>query len=446
MDFVFSSHLLEHLEDPVKALKEWWRLLKVKGNLVLYLPHKDLYPHVDEEGANVTHKHDLNEEKVIDWVKEVAPAWDLIDCQLRDQNDEYSMLLVFKKLDGKKHLFSHLSPKPLKTALVCRFGAFGDLMQASSVLVGLKEQGYHITLMASPPGIDVVLHDPNIDEFMVLDPNQVPNHELVNFWKWQEKKYTRFINLSESVEATWLGLPGRTPATWSPAVRHKYMNTNYLQFQHELAGVPYNQRVNFFPTEEESRWAKKQREKMGPGPIILWSLAGSAVHKTWAGLDNILAGILLHYPTAQIVLVGGKDGVILEAGWENEPRVHKTCGKWSIRQSLAFLSESHLVIGPETGVLNAACCMPMPKICFLSHSTWENLTRDWVNTFAVWSDKTSCKGRGNNEAPACHMLHYGWDTCTKHEESGTAQCQVDITVEEVWSVVEEQLERITCEA
>jgi len=174
---------------------------------------------------------------------------------------------------------------------------------------------------------------------------------------------------------------------------------------------------------------------MGTGPIIMWSLAGSSVHKTWAGLDNILASLMVQFPTCEVVLVGGPECVILEQGWEKEPRIHKTSGKWSIRQSLSFLSQCNLIIGPETGVLNAAACMPVPKIVFLSHSTEENLTRDWVNTTSLSSKGTHCKGRGQDEAPACHMMHYGWDTCTQDPETSTAICQAEISVEEVWHAV-----------
>lgn len=42
-DFVYSSHLLEHLPDCELALKNWWRVLKPGGYLILYLPHRDLY-------------------------------------------------------------------------------------------------------------------------------------------------------------------------------------------------------------------------------------------------------------------------------------------------------------------------------------------------------------------------------------------------------------------
>ncbi len=42
-DFVYSSHLLEHLPDMEAALTNWDRILKPGGYLILYLPHRDLY-------------------------------------------------------------------------------------------------------------------------------------------------------------------------------------------------------------------------------------------------------------------------------------------------------------------------------------------------------------------------------------------------------------------
>lgn len=42
-DFVYSSHTLEHLFKPQLALKNWWRVLKPGGYLILYLPDRDLF-------------------------------------------------------------------------------------------------------------------------------------------------------------------------------------------------------------------------------------------------------------------------------------------------------------------------------------------------------------------------------------------------------------------
>lgn len=41
VDFIFSSHCLEHLDDWVKTLEYWASKIKSKGILFLYLPHED---------------------------------------------------------------------------------------------------------------------------------------------------------------------------------------------------------------------------------------------------------------------------------------------------------------------------------------------------------------------------------------------------------------------
>jgi len=43
VDYVFSSHCLEHLSEPEKNIREWYRLIKLGGFLVLMVPHKYLY-------------------------------------------------------------------------------------------------------------------------------------------------------------------------------------------------------------------------------------------------------------------------------------------------------------------------------------------------------------------------------------------------------------------
>ncbi len=40
LDFVFSSHCLEHIESPRDAIRAWRRLLRPGGILFLYLPHE----------------------------------------------------------------------------------------------------------------------------------------------------------------------------------------------------------------------------------------------------------------------------------------------------------------------------------------------------------------------------------------------------------------------
>lgn len=434
LDFCFSSHLLEHFppERVPEILTEWLRVIRPGGHLVLYLPDKALYPNIGEPGANADHRWDPDYDSVVKYLRETGCGWDLKDYQLRDQDDEYSGLYVLEKRAGDEQTFSHRDyVRPEKTACVVRFGAFGDMLQASSVIAGLHRQGFRVTLMSSPPGSDVMTHDPNVDAFLLQDRDQVPNAELGDYWAYWAKKFDRFVNLSESVEGTFLAMPGRTAHFWPPAVRHKHLNFNYLQHQHEIAGVPDKMCVRFYATAEEKAWAREQRAKMGQ-VVVLWQLAGSSrMHKTYPWLDEIVARLMIsyrggEYPQVDVVLTGGPECVDLENGWQEEPRVHLTCGKWSIRQTLAFLDESDVIVGGETGVLNAAACLPQPKVVFLSHSTRNNLTRDWINTVSLSAPRVTCPGRGENEAPACHMLHYDWNHCRKGEKKGVAVCMEEI--------------------
>lgn len=426
-DAVFSSHLLEHIEDYKGALKEWWRIVKKGGYLVLYLPHKNFYPNMGDSGANPDHKHDFLPEDIISAMREIG-GWDLVENQERNANTEYSFLQVYQKRNDKQCVI--VPPVKGKKAAAVRYGAWGDMMQTSSVLPHLKEQGYHVTLYTNERGAEVLKHDPNVDRFIVQDTDQVPNEALSSFFLYTSLKYDKFINLSESVEGTLLAIPGRANHEWPHAFRHKRLNVNYLEFMHDLADVPRDPRVKFYPSAEEKQWAAKQREKLGK-PVILWSLAGSAVHKAYPHAHQVMARILYAYPEATIVTVGDDSCKIQEFAWEKEPRILRRSGEWTIRQSLTFCEYADLIVGTETGVLNAAAMLKVPKIVFLSHSSPENLTKGWVNTASMEPELTPCY--------PCHRMHYGWDYCNKEKDSHAALCQFNISVPRVWKRVVEFL-------
>lgn len=432
IDSVFSSHTLEHVETPEKVLREWWRVVKTGGHLVLYLPHKELYPNIGQEGANPDHKHDFLPDDITGLMEGLG-SWDLVVNEKRDNDfgpgssvNEYSFLQVYKKtVAGQK--FSHRKEKPKKTAYVCRYGGIGDMIQASSILPRLKEQGYHVVFNTTPSGMEVLKADPHIDEFLLQDKDQVPNGELSAFWEVMKRKHTKFINLSETVEGTLLALPGRTVHYWSKEARHKVCNVNYLELTHTIAGVDEVYNARFYPTHEEKEWAFKELANIGGNLTVCFSLNGSSLHKAWPHLDQAIARLLATFPDCRIVLMGGPESVMLEAGWENEPRVLRRSGVWNIRQSLTFVCKNaDLVIGPETGLLNAVGMENVAKVCFLSHSTKENLTKHWKNVVALAPPPTvTCY--------PCHMMHYNWEFCRPID--GVAECQLAINIDVAWAAM-----------
>ena len=60
LDYVFSSHCLEDMDDTAAVVREWVRVLKVGGYLVLFLPDQQTYRAYSlSKGAtpNLAHKH-----------------------------------------------------------------------------------------------------------------------------------------------------------------------------------------------------------------------------------------------------------------------------------------------------------------------------------------------------------------------------------------------------
>lgn len=87
-DWVYSSHCLEHLADPVTAVRNWWRILKPGGFLIIVVPHRDLY---EKKRAlpsrwNEDHKHffviDRNERPC------TIGLLQMVDCALPDRKFE----------------------------------------------------------------------------------------------------------------------------------------------------------------------------------------------------------------------------------------------------------------------------------------------------------------------------------------------------------------------
>jgi len=39
----YMSHILEHLHDPVEALRNWYRICRSPGHIIVCVPHRDLY-------------------------------------------------------------------------------------------------------------------------------------------------------------------------------------------------------------------------------------------------------------------------------------------------------------------------------------------------------------------------------------------------------------------
>ena len=321
--------------------------------------------------------------------------------------------------------------RPNKSVCVTRYGAIGDAIQTSSVLAELKRKYKYVCINCEEKTYNILKHDPSIDEFFIQAKNQVPKEELAEYWNKLAPLFTKYINLCECVEGSCLAIPSRIQHSWPKEVRHKLMNHNYIELMHGIAEVPYTKpNTKFYPSKKEMKWAEKERKKL-KGEVILWALSGSSIHKFTPHTDTVVQNLLNTHKNLYIVFVGDNACRILESGWEDNSRVLCRSGEWNIRQVLTFAELCNVIVGPETGVLNSVSMSPMRKIVLLSHSTKENLSRDWVNTSSLAPENVGCY--------PCHMLHYSSKYCDIHQETGSAMCAYNISPETIYHEITKYL-------
>lgn len=98
LDYVFSSHLLEDFPDTETVLKEWLRVLKKGGYLILYCPDEQLYrQHCKKTNQpyNKNHKiKDFSLAYILNFIKKIA------NIEIVHSNplcEDYSFEIVIKK-------------------------------------------------------------------------------------------------------------------------------------------------------------------------------------------------------------------------------------------------------------------------------------------------------------------------------------------------------------
>jgi SAM-dependent methyltransferase len=114
-DFLLSEHVLEHLPDPIRALKEWKRVLKPGGMLFLFLPHPE---RTFDRARAVTRLEHLIE----DHARQVGPEEDahweewkekVLGLGLASHYQKYSKQETLKNNLIHRHVFTPESCKKL---------------------------------------------------------------------------------------------------------------------------------------------------------------------------------------------------------------------------------------------------------------------------------------------------------------------------------------------
>lgn len=77
LDWVYSSHCLEHLKDPERVVRDWWGIIRPGGYLLLAVPDEDMY----EQGWWPSK---VNAEHTCTWTIHKDQSWSPVSRNLRD--------------------------------------------------------------------------------------------------------------------------------------------------------------------------------------------------------------------------------------------------------------------------------------------------------------------------------------------------------------------------
>lgn len=426
LENVYSSHLLEHIVSWQAALREWWRIVKPGGHLVLYLPHADLYPNVGQPGANPDHKHDFRPEDIIDFCRLAFSDWTLCEHQTRDQGNEYSFLLVLRKELTGAGQNDTSTTHPAKSVGLVRVGANGDAVWASSPIALLAEQGYAVTAYVAKTGAEILRHDPHIHRIVELPDGVLTDDELLEFWAHEAAKHDKWVNLIGSVEQRLLYHPSSNEFFLPHKLRHQFANKNYLEMIHDYAGLPHDFRQKYYPSAAELAAAQKMRDLLPFGPVVVLNPCGSGPAKTWPHAQAFMQR--MNDAGVNCVVLGD---LRLELE-EVEPHGIIVGTEWPVRVALAFALLADAVVATESLIANAVAMEPMLKVVLLSHSSNENLTKHWVNTAAIEPQNVAC-----HPCHRVHGAHLGF--CSKDTASAAAACMASAAPGMVADFVLEQL-------
>lgn len=298
----------------------------------------------------------------------------------------------------------------MKTCMIIRHGALGDGIMASVILPYLKQDGYEITFYANERVRSVLEYDPNISHWQMHEDGSVPLNELDDHWARISEGFDKVVNLTGTVENDMMFSYPQEEYFYSHRFRRKIAgNRNYYDNHIERAGYQPNGARNpilYFNAEENGR-GKKWRTKHRKHFKIVWALSGSSIQKVYRYFEPVCLEFLARHNDARVFTVGDHTTKLLTF---KHPHVVNTM-LWEdmyFRDSMLLTKYADLVIGPETGIINAAGAFDTPKICLLSHSGRENLTKYYKNEYSI---KPDCK------CHPCFILH-------KYKEIWKSVCEL----------------------
>ncbi len=291
--------------------------------------------------------------------------------------------------------------------LVMQTTRMGDVIQTSPLIRVLrtKHPDAHISLMVRKMGKAVAEHNPDVDEVIVYEEDEMFNatraqdsERLLSAYRRAEEEIRRLkndrydvvYNCTHSIASAMLIKLAEIPLVagahlsddWQFVLRGPWINyffTSVFHREHnDLNLCDITQRfaedaapchhLVFKTTDEDHAFVQDLMQEHGIGPedfLVCFQLGASEESKRWSEAHFAgLARLLAEKRNAKIMLVGVKEEAILgESFVRHAPGIAiPLFGKTSVPQLAALLERANLLVTNDTGTMHIAAAVDCPIV------------------------------------------------------------------------------------
>jgi ADP-heptose:LPS heptosyltransferase len=282
---------------------------------------------------------------------------------------------------------------PSSIAILIILGGYGDSMWSSPICRRLHEQGYTVWVYTTEWGVEVFRHNPYVSLIRAYDRPTLGQEtfkidfpegaRLIKCAGIIEKLLTKNACLKDRLAYKYgcdahpehfeLGCGQCTARKFQRNVEcnHNYTDTLFdnLGFPELKGSLP-----ELYFTAEEGAWAAEKAKEWEGKFVICWSAVRTAYHKIYPYWFRVCEIFTQRHPEVVVFHAGPKEARATQAEGE---RIYPA--EWNMRESMSLLPYMNMVVGGETGFLNAASACDVAKVIFHSHSTHEKLCKYWTN-------------------------------------------------------------------
>lgn len=278
--------------------------------------------------------------------------------------------------------------------LLIRDAAIGDGVMITPAIRDFAERGCEVHVACKKyVGYAVYAYNPHIHKLhrferaKDMDERERNIHALVD-----KVKPDVWVDLAGSCEGQFL-YHSIKPMYAAPIELRRACADGHNYYEHINQRVLGCQRVKpemYAGAQEDAFWTKLRSHTLG-AKYVQCQLGGSSFNKIYPYWPVVIRDIQRLDPRIVVITTGGIEYSLIEAGavecGADPARMWPTCGnkRYTLRDSLIMTKYVDCVVGPETGVLNAAACWDTPKVIMLSHSNYENLCKHWTATYPLQS-------------------------------------------------------------